>query len=297
MKIAYVQKRFGAKALERIAQVNKIIVEYQAQGFKLTLRQVYYQMVTRILIPNTIQSYKALGEVINDGRLAGLIDWDAIEDRTRNLCSQPHWSSPHSIVKACADQFTVNLWAEQENYVEIWVEKEALIGVLEGVCTQMDVSYFACKGYTSQSEMRGAAQRLIEREEDDKITTIIHLGDHDPSGIDMTRDIQDRLRMFGSSVHVRRIALNFDQVENYGPPPNPAKTTDSRYEGYRSLYGDESFELDALEPRVIVKLIQDNIDDLIDADLWQAAVARQQLGRNQLDRVSKRWQDVVDFLR
>jgi hypothetical protein len=144
--------------------------------------------------------------------------------------------------------------------------------------------------------MHVAAKRLIGREEAGKRTTIIHLGDHDPSGIDMTRDIQDRLNLFGSTVHVQRIALNFDQVENYSPPPNPAKTTDSRYEGYLALYGEESWELDALDPRVIVGLIQDTVDDLIDADLWQEAVARQQLGRDQLGKVSKRWQDVVDFL-
>jgi len=293
-KITYVQKRFGEKALERIAQVNGIIVEYLAQGFKLTLRQLYYQLVARALIPNTVQSYKGLGEVVNDGRLAGLIDWDAIEDRTRNLQSGSHWSSPHSIVRACAGQYAVDLWEGQENYVEVWVEKEALIGVLEGVCIELDVPYFACKGYTSQSEMWGASQRLIGREEAGKRTIIIHLGDHDPSGIDMTRDIQDRLNLFGSTVHIQRIALNFDQVDNL--PPNPAKVTDSRYEGYRALYGDESFELDALEPRVIVGLIQDTVDDLIDTDLWQEAVARQQLGRDQLGKVSKRWQDVVDFL-
>lgn len=295
-KITYIQKRFGEKALERIAQVNGIIAEYQAQGFKLTLRQTYYQLVARALIPNTVQSYKGLGEVVNDGRLAGLIDWDAIEDRTRNLQSGSHWSSPHSIVRACAGQYAVDLWEYQENYVECWIEKEALVGVIEGVCTQMDTPYFACRGYTSQSEMWAAAQRLIGREEAGKRTVIIHLGDHDPSGIDMTRDIQDRLNLFGSTVHVQRIALNFNQVENYSPPPNPAKTTDSRYENYRVLYGEESWELDSLRPPVIVGLIQDTVDDLIDADAWQEAVARQQLGRDQLGKVSKRWQDVIDFL-
>ena len=293
-KICYVPKSFRVETLTRIQQANKIIAEYQAQGFTLTLRQLYYAHVSRALIPNTIQSYKSLGEVINDGRLAGLIDWDAIEDRTRNLRSQSHWSNPHSIIRACAGQYTVDLWEDQENYVEVFIEKDALVGVIEGVCTQMDVPYFSCRGYTSQSEMHVAAKRLIGREEAGKRTIIIHLGDHDPSGIDMSRDIQDRLHLFGSTVHVQRIALNFDQVDNL--PPNPAKVTDSRYEGYRALYGDESFELDALEPRVIVGLIQDTVDDLIDTDLWQEAVTRQQLGRDQLGKVSKRWQDVVDFL-
>ena len=294
--ICYVPKSFRADTQTRIGQANKIIAEYQAQGFKLTLRQLYYQFVSRDLISNTVQSYKSIGDVVNDGRLAGLIDWDAIEDRTRNLRSSPHWSSPRSIVRACADQFAVDLWDGQESYVECWIEKDALVGVIEGICTELDVPYFACRGYTSQSEMWGAAQRLMEREKAGKKTFIIHLGDHDPSGIDMTRDIQDRLELFGSTAVIHRIALNFDQVENYSPPPNPAKTTDSRYESYRALHGEESWELDALEPRTIVDLIRDEIEVQIDQDAWKEALSRQQTGRNQLGKVSQRWNNVVEYL-
>lgn len=255
-KICYVSKALRPEKLTRITQANEIIAEYQAQGFVLTLRQLYYAFVSRALIPNTVQSYKSLGDVINDGRLVGLIDWDTIEDRTRNLRVSSHWSSPRSMVRACADQYSVDMWANQVNYVEVFIEKDALIGVIEGVCNEWDVPHFSCRGYTSQSEMHVAAKRLIEREKAGKLTTIIHLGDHDPSGIDMTRDIQDRLNLFGSTARVRRIALNFNQVEDYNPPPNPAKTTDSRYESYEALYGDESWELDALEPCTIVELIR-----------------------------------------
>jgi len=294
--ICYVPKSFRPDTQGRINQANEIIAEYQAQGFKLTLRQLYYQFVSRDLIPNTVQSYKSLGDVVNDGRLAGLIDWDAIEDRTRNLRSSPHWSSPRSIVRACADQFAVDLWDTQEKYVECWIEKDALVGVIEGVCTELDVPYFACRGYTSQSEMWGAAQRLIEREKAGKNTTIIHLGDHDPSGIDMTRDIQDRLELFGSTAVIHRIALVYDQIEQYNPPPNPAKTTDARYQSYADKYGDESFELDALEPRVIVDLIREAVQDRIDQDAWEEALQRQQNGRDQLGKVSRRWDNVVAYL-
>jgi hypothetical protein len=294
--ICYKSKSFRADTQTRIDQANQIIAEYQAQGFKLTLRQIYYQFVSRDLIPNTVQSYKNLGDVVNDGRLAGLIDWGAIEDRTRNLQSSPHWSSPRAIVRACADQFAVDLWATQENYVETWIEKEALVGVIEGVCSELDVPYFACRGYTSQSEMWGAAQRLLEREQRGKRTTIIHLGDHDPSGIDMSRDIQDRLEMFGSSAVIRRIALNYDQIENYNPPPNPAKTTDSRYESYRVLHGEESWELDALEPHTIVELIRGEIESHIDRDTWDDALQQQDLGRQRLNLVSQKWHDVIGYL-
>ena len=294
--ICYVPKSFRPDTQTRINQANEIIVEYQAQGFKLTLRQLYYQFVSRDLIPNTVQSYKSLGDVVNDGRLAGLIDWDAIEDRTRNLRSSPHWSSPRSIVRACADQFAVDLWDTQENYVECWIEKDALVGVIEGICNELDVPFFACRGYTSQSEMWGAAQRLIERENRGKKTTIIHLGDHDPSGIDMTRDIQDRLELFGSTAVIHRIALVYDQIEQYNPPPNPAKTTDARYQSYANKYGDESWELDALEPRVIVDLIREAVQDRLDQDTWEEALQRQQTGRDQLGKVSRRWDNVVTYL-
>lgn len=295
-KICYIKKKFRPNSLKRIQQVNDIIAEYVSQGFRLSLRQVYYQLVSRALIPNTVQSYKNLGDVINDGRLAGLIDWDAIEDRTRNLRSNPHWTTPRSIVRACADQFAVSLWENQDKYVEVWVEKDALIGVLEGICTELDVPYFACRGYTSQSEMWGAAQRLIRQEEAGKETVIVHLGDHDPSGIDMSRDVQDRLELFGSSAEIHRIALNFDQVEEYNPPPNPAKTTDARYAAYEALHGDESWELDALEPSVIVDLIREEVESHIDRDLWQEALDRQQEGRSQLGDVSHYWNNVIDYL-
>jgi len=313
--IAYVEKKFRPDSLTIINRANQIIRDYLRQGFKLTLRQLYYQFIARDLLPdswidagynaknglppdtkNTMKNYKRLGDVISDGRLAGKIDWDAIEDRTRNLQSSPHWASPRGIVRACADQYAVNLWDEQAKYVEVWVEKEALIGVLEGICTELDVPYFACKGYTSQSEMWGAAQRLIRQERAGKETIIVHLGDHDPSGIDMTRDVQDRLDMFGSSAVIHRIALNFDQVENYNPPPNPAKTTDARYESYAALHGDESWELDALEPRVIGDLIREEVESHIDHDLWQEALDRQQEGRRQLGDVSHYWDMVIAHL-
>jgi len=295
-KIQYVAKRFGKSALERIAQVNAIIAEYTAQGYKLTLRQLYYQLVSRDMIPNTVQSYKNLGSVVNDARLAGMIDWDAIEDRTRNLRSTPHWSSPRSIVRTCAQQFSVDMWETQDNYVEVYVEKDALVGVIEDVCNEFDVPYFACRGYTSQSEMWGAAMRLKEREEAGKATTIIHLGDHDPSGIDMSRDIQDRLAMFGSSAIVKRIALNWDQIDLYAPPPNPAKTTDSRYQTYEEQYGTESWELDALEPKVISELIKGEIEYLIDLDEWNTQAERQAQGREQLKMVADRWDEAIDLL-
>lgn len=270
--ICYRKKKFGASALKTISLANEIIADYKSQGFELTLRQLYYQFVSRDLIPNSQREYKNLGTIINDGRLAGLIDWNAIIDRTRNLVSPSTWNSPKEIVEACASQFRSDKWEDQTIRVEVWVEKDALVGVVEKACDRFDVPFFACRGYTSQSEMWSAAQRLAGYVDDGKDVLVIHLGDHDPSGIDMSRDIEERLHEFGcGAIEVKRIALNMDQVQQYNPPPNPAKLTDSRCRNYMEIHGDESWELDALEPKIIVEMIEDEISQVLDQDAWDDA--------------------------
>lgn len=296
-KIAYIGKRFRKESLQRIHAANLIIDEYQQQGFKLTLRQLYYQFVSRDWLPNTQKAYKQLGDVVNDARLAGLIDWSAIEDRTRNMQSNSHWDEPGEIIQACSQQFKLDLWEGQDYYCEVWIEKEALVGVIEKVCRELDISYFACRGYVSQSEMWAAARRLIEMEQKGRQTVIFHFGDHDPSGIDMTRDIQDRLQMFESEVEVRRIALTMDQIEDYSSPPNPAKATDARFEAYLREYGDESWELDALEPRSIVDLIELNVGEIVDWDLRDQQIEAQGQAREELSLVSEQWDRVVKRLK
>lgn len=289
--IEYVQKRFQASSLAIIDMANQIIDEYQQQGFSLTLRQLYYQFVSRDLISNTQREYKRLGGIINDARLAGLIDWYAIEDRTRALRGLSHWDNPSEIIRSAAQSYRIDKWAEQKYRPEVWIEKDALVGVIEQVCNHHDISFFSCRGYTSQSEMWAAAQRFQGYMRNGQRPYLIHLGDHDPSGKDMTRDIEDRLSLFLDTPEpfpVRRIALNWDQIEEYAPPPNPAKITDSRAHGYIAEFGKESWELDALEPSVIVDLIEEEIYAIRDLDCWKEAVKAENEGRTRLEQLAKR---------
>lgn len=290
---------FRAGSLAIIEQANRIIADYQAQGFKLTLRQLYYQFVARDLLPNKQTEYKRLGSIIDNGRQAGLIDWDAIEDRTRNLQSPSVWSSPQHILRAVASQYAEDWWKTQSSYVEVWIEKDALTGVIEPVCDEHQVPYFACRGYVSQSEMYSAAQRLKKIARGGRQPTMLHLGDHDPSGMHMTVDNGDRLDKFmrGYGVTVKRIALNRDQIDQYDPPPNPAKESDSRFEGYQAEHGDESWELDALEPSVIDQLIRDELEEIIDPEPWAAAKAAETENKKRLQQLHEDWESVIDFLR
>lgn len=297
MKERFLIKNFSIATRLRIQQANEIITEYQAAGYTLTLRQLYYQFVSRALIANNMREYKNLGSIINDGRLAGVIDWSAIEDRTRNLERLPHWSSAKEILESCANQFRYDTWEDQPTRVEVWVEKEALAGVVERICKEWDVPWFACRGYVSQSEQYFASKRFAGyMQENNQDVLVLHLGDHDPSGIDMTRDNTDRMRMFlGDEFEdrftLKRLALNEDQINKYKPPPNPVKLTDSRANDYREKFGEESWELDALEPKVLRKLIENEIDEVLDPHKWEDAIARREKAREGLTALAKKWKD------
>ncbi len=311
MKEQFVTINFRQATLDAIEQANAIVAEYQRQGFRLTLRQLYYQHVARGLIPNNLQSYKRLGDMIGNGRLAGLTDWDALEDRTRNLRSLSHWDTPGEIIESAAYSYRLNRWEDQPYYVECWVEKDALIGVVGQVSGRFDVPNFSCRGYVSLSEMYDAAQRIkrqvVYR---GKKVIVLHLGDHDPSGLDMTRDIGDRLGMFvgrdvfvtdderknpTEAVNIYRLALNWPQITDFNPPPNYAKETDSRFQAYFDRYGENSWELDALEPRVLTDLIQRNIERHISRAAWSETGAAEEKGRALLKMTSKHWTDIAEY--
>lgn len=291
MKICYQEINFRQQSLQLIEWVNQVIEEYQEKGYDLTLRQVYYQLVAKDIILNNERSYKNLGNLISDGRMAGLIDWETIIDRTRNLRQNSHWGSTAEIIETACDQFAYDKWDGQENYIEVWVEKDALVGIVGQICGRLDIPFFSCRGYVSQSEMWGAAQRL-NRFSRNKEIVIIHLGDHDPSGKDMSRDIVDRLNIFGVYPDFKRIALNIDQIKKYNPPPNPTKLTDTRCRGYIREFGKECWELDALKPEIIEELISDTVLEYCDMDLFEKAREKEDKAKKLLKKVSVNWSQI-----
>ena len=192
-KIEYKSIKFQQKSLELINIVNQVVEEYQAQGYELTLRQAYYQLVARGYIPNNERSYKNIGNLINDGRLAGLIDWHSITDRTRNLRSNSHWDNP-------------------------------------------------------------------------------------------------------ADVYVKRVALTMNQIGTYNPPPNQAKITDSRASKYIDEYGNESWELDALEPQVITDLITNEVTALRNDEIYRSVCDSEERGKDELRMIERNYDKAVAFL-
>jgi hypothetical protein len=300
LKEKYGSVNFRQSSLDRISLINGIIEDYQGQGYDLSLRQLYYQLVAGGHIENSEKSYKNTGNLLNDGRMAGLIDWDVITDRTRTLYNRQwdeHGPADINIFGAVNREidgcFSSSKWAGQPFYLEAWVEKEALSEIISSAARDHDVAYFACKGYTSLTALYEAAERLKKKHESGRDCVLIYLGDHDPSGIDMTRDIRERLEKFGAVVDVQRIALNMEQIERFNPPPNPAKETDTRAQGYIEKYGAESWELDALRPQVLHDLIVEKISEYFDPEINGANVREME---NYKAKQREKYQPVLDAI-
>jgi len=323
MREAFKYREFNKVAMGMIAQCASIMRTYDAAGFDLSSRQLYYQFVARDIFPadrkwswtgsrwvkdpagtiNAEPNYKWLCDLVSEARLAGLLDWDMIKDRGRLTVSNPHWKSPAEICRTAADSFRIDLWATQPVYVEVMVEKQALEGVLIPVCREEDVSFCANKGYSSSSALYETGKRLAAKRKDAtgmsgvsrKRMVVIYLGDHDPSGIDMTRDIQERLEMFSRGpVDVRRVALNMDQIEELNPPENPTKMTDSRASGYVEQFGESCWELDAIEPQAMADLTRAAIVECRDPDLWEEAIHKQEKMREALEDMAADYEQRED---
>jgi hypothetical protein len=322
-KICYQPHVFSPDRLALIEKCDQICQSYAAQGYDLTLRQLHYRLVTQDLYPddrrwlwtgkafvrdangtkNAQPNYKWLGDLLADARMAGLIHWDIIVDRTRSLMGNRHWKKPSDLVQEASKNYAINKWENQEHYLEAWVEKDALEGVIGRICQEMDVPFFSCRGYTSLSSMWEAGQRLLERLQKGKTIHIIHLGDHDPSGLDMSRDIKERLDLFigahmkGEKVHVLRVALNMPQIERLNLPPSPTKGGDSRTPEYEAKYGEDTWELDALEPAELSAIVERAVKMYRNETLWDKAVKLEQRGRKTLEAIFEGFPDVVKFLR
>lgn len=293
--ITYKEQIFRSNSRRIIDESNTILEHFYSQGFVMTLRQLYYQLVKSNKIPNNKNSYNNLGNVIGDARLAGYIDWDYLEDRGRVLRGIRHYASPQQVLAEGMESYRIDMWENQTVRPEVWIEKDALSGVFEGICAELDVDLLACKGYLSLSEAHEAAKRFERIASYGQTPIVFHFGDHDSSGIDMTRDILAKFNLFIGGAEVDRRALTMDQIKLYDLPPQPAKMSDPRAENYRLLHGNESWELDSLDPQQLTELVRQAVEGVRDEDQWNDAVARETEERDGLRVVNKHWIKVVKY--
>jgi hypothetical protein len=285
VKVLYKPHSFRRHSLERLAVIEPILAEYARQRLTLTIRQLHYQLVARGLQANTPQLYGTLSDLMTNARNAGLADWDMIEDRGRNLVDWAKWSTPEAFLAEQQGCYWADLWAGQPTRIEVWTEKTALSGILRPVCDRHQVPFFSASGINSTSEMRAAGERFIEHYEAGQDVVVLFITDHDPTGIWMEADARERLALYAwREVDVRRIGLTLDQVRSLAAPPNFGKETDPRMPDYVARFGfTDTWELDAIEPRVLAQMVEDAILEIRDGDLWAEALERQDDERQEID--------------
>jgi len=259
---------------EIVTAVKDIVRTYST---RMTLRQIYYRLVSKNLIPNNLNSYKNLSRILVGARERGEIDAHIMEDRGRETYGGDWgYDTPEEFIrsklsglKGAWSGYTREMWEGQPEYIEVWVEKDALSRLVRGATDGYRVKTCVGRGYSSYTYVSDAVTRLESQR--DKQCTIIYLGDFDPSGLDITRDLGRRLAEYGADhVEIKRIALSKDQIKRYSLPPAPVKTSDARAQKFIDKHGNDVWELDALEPNVLQKEIQDEIQRHIDADAWEA---------------------------
>lgn len=294
MKRAYIKWTPTAKKQKIVLQVNAILKEYGDQNLlPMTTRAVYYQIIAKGWADawwddpkkaNSPKSYGLLKGIVSKGRQAGFIDWDAIEDRGREVFGVNYVESPAQAFAAARNGYALDLWHNQPIRPIVLVEKDGQLGVIGRVCNDLRVDYTSCHGYSSQSALWRLGQRFQDHIARGQRPIVFHLGDHDPSGIDMTRDNQERLSLYaGVPVQVVRLALNRAQIDEYDPPPNPAKFSDSRSAAYVAEHGRSSWELDALRPDVIAGTIRDAVLRVRDPAKWSEALAEEADDKDRMD--------------
>lgn len=280
--------------------LSTIVDTYIKKKIKLSNRQLYYRLVGKDLIPNYIEVYKRVCKFLTDLRYGGYIDWDAIEDRGRVPKRKSHWDTVQDLIDTAVSSYRLPRWKDQKYYVELYCEKEAMDSVLRPIADKYHIYFGYNKGYCSASVMYDTAKRVFKQLEKNKIVVLLYLGDHDASGLDMIRDVGDRIKEFlivwkyvklrkktnkkmaESNVlewiknfSVEHVALTKEQIKKYNPPPNPAKITDPRAKDYISEHGEVSWELDSLEPEVLMELTEDAILNYLDVDKYNAWIKQE----------------------
>lgn len=256
---------------EYVKATNDIISQYD---ILLTVRQIFYRLVSSGFIQNTINSYKLFDRMITRGRERGDIDARSIVDRARQVMGGDYgYASVQDFVRTKiseledTEQYTRRIWDDQPQYVEAWVEKDALATLFSSIADGYRVVTYPSRGYSSYTKVYEAINKRFSLYGNRPIT-ILHFSDHDPSGLNMTEDIQSRLYRYGSHAKVKRIALTYIQVRQFGLEPMPTKISDSRWREYSLQYGNQCWELDALPPNELQNIIRDSIKGHIDVSRW-----------------------------
>jgi len=269
-----------AKTIELIETAKDIL----AEGHPMTVRQVYYQLVSRQVIKNNRGKYQAVSNALVDARREGIIPWEWIEDRLRRPRHVSMWAGLPDFAETCRRSYRRDVWNTQPNYLEVWLEKDALSGIFEDVLNPYGVTLNVGRGYDGWDSIHNAATRFTDRA---AAVTVLYFGDFDPSGEDMVRSLIKRLESLGCQPEIIKCALTYEDIRLYKLPPDFTKKTDTRSAAFVAEHGDIAVELDALPPDVLRDRLEEEVTRLMDLEALQKTKTLEKKERAELVKLLK----------
>lgn len=281
--------------LNKVLEVLEGLKEYQP----LTLRQIYYQLVSQEFIENTVSQYAMLSNLLKWARIDGHVPWEAVEDRVRAFHNSEGWQNKEDFLSWLLDSYLSayrrNLWQDQERYVEVWIEKDALSAIFTRTCSQYGVSVVVCRGFASVSFLHDFKSRLVKHSGRDPV--MLYFGDFDPSGVEMLRAMRTTLSdELNVDLEFRRVALLRDDIFQHRLPhnPNALKRSDTRAKKHLESYGEPAVELDALRPDVLEQKIETAIKaEVTDVKAFNVQVDRFTEDKQELQKTKQQFLDVL----
>jgi hypothetical protein len=249
----------------------------------MTVRQCYYQLVSKSCIKNCLAQYQKVSGILVDARLEGVIPWEWIEDRLRRPHTVNMWEGLADFGEDCCGWYRLDVWETQPRYVEVWVEKDALSGIFEEVLEPYGVTLNVGRGYDGWSSIHNAAGRLRDRD-----AAILYFGDFDPSGEDMKRSLEDRLGQLSCHPEIVKCALTREDIERHRLPPALTKTTDKRARAFVAEHGDISVELDALPVEALKERLVEAVEARMDLSALRQVREHEEKDRKRLQEALQR---------
>lgn len=251
-------------------RIIEAAAEILAAEFPMTLRQCFYRLVSMEIIQNTRRDYQALSRILTKARGDGRIEYEWLVDRSRPLYSVNVFENPAEYAEAVKRSYRKDYWRLQPNYVEVWTEKDSVIGSIEPVTEELGVTVRVGRGFLSTTKAHEIAEHFAEIS---KPIHVFYLGDFDPSGVEIERDAHERVRAQGfTEFRLQRLAIHKEDISAFSLPPLRVKDSDSRSDSFKSKHGHEAVELDALPVEELRRRIREAVTGLIDRNLWDRAV-------------------------
>lgn len=270
------KRRTKAEMVALMESIYALCAEHQP----LTVRSLFYRAVSTGVVEKLEAEYNSIVVITGKMRKAGELPFEWLVDAGRFARKPLLYVSPSERLEGARDTYQRDYWQDQPGHAEVWVEKDAVVGVVEPVTRRLQVPLYSCKGYPSLSMIWGAAQSWPE-----KPVSVRYFGDSDPSGEDIPRSVQDNIAAIcGREVDFRVCAITPDQIAAYDLPTRPTKKSDTRAKNYRG----ESVELDAFEPAVLRALVEQSVEAEIDAALWGEAEKKHESDKEVLSRAVDR---------